>query len=425
MKKIILFLWLFITAVIAKPQVAATFEDLQLPFDSFWNGSDESGKFTSGPFTFYNSYNKTWASWSGFAYSNSTDKTTPGWSNQYSAIPGKGVFNSNNYAVGYDYGTLRISMSKPDSLTGVFITNSTYTYLTLRDGNEFAKKFGGTSGEDPDYFILKITGLGNKGDTTGTVTFYLADFRLEDPQKDFIIREWTWVDLSSLGIVSELRFSLESSDTGLWGMNTPAYFCLDDLHHQDMAPVVKQPLPDIVWNPGYNSRMTIPLDSVFFDPDNPELDGTYAVQSLEGTYVADIRLMTIALTWNKVSHAIDISILPGTSGSEKVTIVYTSNGKSVALDFRIHVNTTTSFMPVTHKNFRVYPNPFRDVLSVELPENTGSVRVNDMNGRLVYREDEPFNGEAVINALKVQPPGVYILTVSGREILKGVKLIKE
>ncbi len=321
MKQMIILLWFLGTVVTAKTQVTATFEDLQLPLNSFWNGSDESGKFISGHFTFYNNYNKTWGSWSGFAYSNKTDKTTPGWTNQYSAITGGGVFNSSNYAVGYDFGDLRVTISKPDSLSGVYITNSTYAYLALRDGDAFSKKFGGNMGQDPDYFRLKITGLNIKGDTTGTVTFYLADFRPEDPQKDYIIREWTWVDLSSLGIISELRFSLESTDVGVWGMNTPAYFCLDDLHHQDMAAVVIKKL--------------------------------------------------------------------------------------------------------SQRNFRVYPNPFHDMLSVELPENTSSVQIYDINGRLVFRDHDAFSGEAVINALKIHPPGVYILTISVGGFSKGIELIKE
>jgi hypothetical protein len=34
----------------------------------------------------------------------------------------------------------------------------TYAALSMRDGDGFAKQFGGASGDDPDYFLLTITG---------------------------------------------------------------------------------------------------------------------------------------------------------------------------------------------------------------------------------------------------------------------------
>jgi MYXO-CTERM domain-containing protein len=37
------------------------------------------------------------------------------------------------------------------------------------------------------------------------------------------------VSLASLGAVQSLRFSLASSDTGEYGINTPAYFAMDNL----------------------------------------------------------------------------------------------------------------------------------------------------------------------------------------------------
>jgi hypothetical protein len=68
---------------------------------------------------------------------------------------------------------------------------------------------------------------------TDTVEFYLADFRFTDNSKDYIIKEWKWVDLTSLGNVDSLVFAMSSSDVGQYGMNTPAYFCIDDLTTTD------------------------------------------------------------------------------------------------------------------------------------------------------------------------------------------------
>ncbi len=46
---------------------------------------------------------------------------------------------------------------------------------------------------------------------------------------DFILEGWQRIDLTSLGMVSSLSFSMDSSDKGDFGINTPTYFALDDL----------------------------------------------------------------------------------------------------------------------------------------------------------------------------------------------------
>jgi hypothetical protein len=213
-----------------KAQPVAGFDDLTLSPTSFWNGSDASGSFKSGGFTFNNSYNKDWQSWSGFAYSNMTDVTTAGYGNQYSAITGKGYEGSANYSVCYPSPSAELNLNKITKVSGFYATNSTYAYLSMKNGDMFAKKFGGESGNDPDYFKLMIEALNAEGKPVDTVYFYLADFRSTDNSKDYILNKWTWVDLSELKEANSLRFSLSSSDNS-WGyMNTPGYFCLDDFN---------------------------------------------------------------------------------------------------------------------------------------------------------------------------------------------------
>lgn len=258
------FLVLFLlSAGIIFGQSSATFEDLTLGPDGYWNGSDGSGKFTDGPFTFHNNYNAEWASWSGFSYTNHTDTLTPGWLNQYSAIAGSGVGQSEKYAVAYLVGPTRITLSEPDSVSGMYITNSTYAYLSMRDGDDYTKKFGGISGNDPDYFRLNIYGIESSGDTSATVVFYLADFRFEDNEKDYLLKTWEWVDLDTLGVVSEIRFSLESSDVGAWGMNTPAYFCLDNINQKNITTKAYHHLADqpeiLVYPNPFNDKINLRL----------------------------------------------------------------------------------------------------------------------------------------------------------------------
>ncbi len=215
--------------------VIATMENITLEADSYWNGSDGSGGFESGLCYFHNSYTPEYGSWSGWAVSNVMDVTTPGFGNQYSAITGLGVNRESsggpNYAVAYPIGASVVSFvdEAKHEVAGFYVTNSTYAALSMKNGDAFSKKFGGASGDDPDWFKLTIKGLDNEVET-GAVEFYLADFRFEDNTDDYILKTWEWVDLSSLGEVTTLEFTLSSSDMGEWGMNTPGYFCVDNLH---------------------------------------------------------------------------------------------------------------------------------------------------------------------------------------------------
>jgi hypothetical protein len=79
------------------------------------------------------------------------------------------------------------------------------------------------------------------------VDFYLADYRFTDNSEDYIVDEWTWVDLSSLGAVDSLSFTLTSSDVGQFGMNTPAYFCMDNVFAADpMVSTIVVNTPDLM-----------------------------------------------------------------------------------------------------------------------------------------------------------------------------------
>jgi len=214
----------------------ATFDDLDLAANSYWNGANGNGGFVSGGFAFYNNYNPDYSSWDSFAYSNVVDTTTPGYANQYAAVTGGG-HNSENYAVAYlGYAMPPTVLAfRAATISGMYVTNTTYAYLSMRDGDDYAKKFGGDTGNDPDWFKLTIKGW-KDGVEVGTKEFYLADYRFDDNSRDYIVDDWTWVDLSSLGEVDKLTFTLSSSDNGQWGMNTPAYFALDDFN--GMAPPV-------------------------------------------------------------------------------------------------------------------------------------------------------------------------------------------
>jgi hypothetical protein len=222
------------TTAFAQDTITVDFEDLTLPApETYYNGSDGAGGFVSQTAFFNNSYNSMFGNWSGWSYSNVTDVTTAGFGNQYSAynLPDGGGDDSPNYGVAYNFnvGDAVVVLPPSNVPTSVRITNTTYAGLSMLYGDMFAKRFGGDDGTDPDWFLLTIYGVDDDGNVTGSVDFYLADYRSQDPNLKYIVSEWTTVDLTPLGSATALAFGLASTDNGTFGMNTPAYFAVDNL----------------------------------------------------------------------------------------------------------------------------------------------------------------------------------------------------
>lgn len=223
----------------------SSFEDVNLPPDTTWNGADGSGILESGSASFLNNYNTEFFSWDGFAASTLNDPTVRGWAGQYHAITGTGLLGSPAYAISFPGFVTppTIVLDEPGRVQGLYVTNNTYAYYAMLEGDNFSKKFGGQDGNEPDWFKLTITGQDANDMPVGSVDFYLADFRFEDRELDTIVDEWTFVDLRELGEVTSLVMHLSSTDNGDWGMNTPGYFALDSLVLANSEPYGERGVP--------------------------------------------------------------------------------------------------------------------------------------------------------------------------------------
>ncbi len=201
-------------------QNTITFEEITLAPNSYVNDT----LYQSNGITFsnYNDSSMGYFYWDGFALSNQTDTTTIGLSNQYSSFAGSGAFQSENYLIHYNTGAILLDNSSPVSF---YVSNNTYAALDMKLGSAFSKKFGGATGNDPDYFKVNVIGY-NAGTKADSTEFYLADFRFSDNAQDYILKDWLKVEINEE--VDSIVFVYESSDMGAWGVNTPQYFCLDN-----------------------------------------------------------------------------------------------------------------------------------------------------------------------------------------------------
>lgn len=210
-------------------QNVADFESFSLPADSFYYNSTTKDWQTNNAVFQYEWDTNFGGFWSkGFSYTNKNDTANGGFMNLYNCAAGKGYNNSNYYVSAQNNGIIRLKTATDNKVDGFYITNSTYAYKSMKNGDAFAKKFGGTSGNDPDWFKITIKGFLGGTMKTDSTEFYLADFRSNNNSLDYILKTWQWVNCSNLGVVDSIQFFMYSSDVGSFGMNTPAFFNIDN-----------------------------------------------------------------------------------------------------------------------------------------------------------------------------------------------------
>ena len=220
--------------------VVGTFEDQYPGPNTYKNDFQPTNSFTTGGFTLNNNYDSTYGSWSGFSVSSMVNNTFGGvdYSHQYGAYAplganGTGAGGSATYGVAYNFsqGDALINLPSGVAPYSIDITNTTYTAQSITQGDSFARAF-----HQGDYFelnILGFSGLNGTGTQVGDVPFFLADFRGSTLQ---LVSNWTTVSLITLSGAESLAFTLTSTDNGPYGMNTPAYFAVDNITGVTVVP---------------------------------------------------------------------------------------------------------------------------------------------------------------------------------------------
>ena len=228
-----------------------TFEDLSLASNSYFNGDpgnlpngqSVSNPIVSGGVAFSNTFSVapdgSYTYWSGFAASSVVNTTDPNFTNQYASYPGGG-YQSSTYAIAYADGA-SFTLPAPGMVSGFEIANSTYAYLAMANGDPYG--FTAPLASAQGYLIVTATGF-LQGNSTGSADFYLADFGTLSSAG--ILAGWAWFDLTGLGTVDMVSFAFTGSDTGLYGLNTPAYFAIDDLTYGSVPEIDPKSLGSVL-----------------------------------------------------------------------------------------------------------------------------------------------------------------------------------
>ncbi len=242
MKKIYVLATALLLGASTQAQQTVDFESFTLAADTFDNGSAGNGDFLLGTdqIRFSNEFtpNNWGGSWTGYSISNMSDVTTAGIGNQYSVFTGSGYDGSSNFAIGYSSGLITCE-NEYQFIDSFKITNTTYTAISMRDGDSFGKEFGslnnaagdpdGTNGED--FYRVWVICEDYAQTQKDSIEVLLADYRFADNTQDYIVEEWLNVDVQSVGfMVNKISIRMESSDNHpQYGMNTPAYYAIDNV----------------------------------------------------------------------------------------------------------------------------------------------------------------------------------------------------
>lgn len=317
--------------------VTASMDDNYLDEESHWAYDPttemmvEDG-FYSGSYYFNTGAWPSYNYWYGYSLSNETATSYASLDDQWHSAVGEGHNGSANYVVSFPEGQfVEITNSEDgDMLKGVYVSNNAYAYKSMSVGDGFATAF--TQGS---WFAVNAIGF-NGSTQTGTVTFYLADYRSANTLDHYILDTWQWMDLRQLGKVTKIRFTLDGSDKGDYGLNTAAYFVMDDFNcERDMTE-------EIVIVPIGESTIVL---SDYFSIEDDGSNITYGMEAVSNE--ADGRQTTVGndilLTLND-DGTLDVNA--ASDGNQTVIVSTTQKGQTQYVKMTFAVEMPTSVIDV-------------------------------------------------------------------------------
>ena len=174
--------------------------------------------------------NEEYGYWGGFAHSAmfETDAKKGLYENQYAAYNSKAASGDGfllYYYDSYNEPCDIVFKSEEDAvrLSSVKLNLTTYTYASITDEdiNDYARVFA-----DGDYLKVIFHAVDATGNTLGEgAECYVVDYR---NGKRFVADNWQEFYLPGI-LSNRVRVTIETSDIGEYGPNTPLYICMDDL----------------------------------------------------------------------------------------------------------------------------------------------------------------------------------------------------
>ncbi|WP_066631967.1 DUF4465 domain-containing protein [Labilibacter marinus] len=223
------------TTIVVQSMYKTDFEEFELEKDTFWLNTETNNSLISDQIEFdiSGSYNN--QPWYGFTYSNLTGSDKYEDNEKYSCHKASSDFESTIFGImlldknPQNAITLNTKDGSNHLFKSISVNNSYYLYDAVNTGAHGSKKFGGEDGTDLDWLKLIIVGIDNNDTKQGTIEFMLADFTFGTNRDNYIVEDWTTIDLTTLGHVNTIKFYLSSSDTVDGVTNSPGFVCFDEI----------------------------------------------------------------------------------------------------------------------------------------------------------------------------------------------------
>lgn len=212
---------------------------------------------------------------------------------------------------------------------GMYVANSPWPYYGNINGDGFARKLN----REGDFFKLIVHGLDKELNANGKkVEHYLARFENGELHQS---RNWEWIDLSPLGEVGGLYYTMASTDTDpVYGPNTAMYFCMDKLQVQRKASVQLK-LNSVSQKLLFISKFT--NDTI--DTGDMKSGYSYTFEAYPGDYV----LQAFASDGVTRNGSIDLTLSTDTLQSFQlftITTGATNQGWQMGSDYSVHYRVT-------------------------------------------------------------------------------------
>jgi len=227
-------------------QTTVTFDTFTLSPNSYYQ-DNVSTPFSSGAAIFDYEWDPSFGGyWSGgTSYTNVNDTVNGTYTNLYGNITGT-AFSGTNYATTKNNAVISFT-NNTTAVNGFYLTNTTYAWKSIKNGDSFARKFGDTTGtgsgtsiaqgEYPDWFKVIVRGYRGGIMINDSVEFYLADYRAAGTINDYVVKNWQYLNCSILGQVDSIKFEMKSSDTSFGFINQPAFFSIDNFVTQSTVGI--------------------------------------------------------------------------------------------------------------------------------------------------------------------------------------------
>ena len=349
----------------------------------------------------------------GFGISNLTTNSSATSSYESSANMGLEGIDSvylnayySDYAGTDEHNVIRMGDSSAFKPMGVYVSNAlgTYNYnISSLPTNCFLK--------------MVAYGYDANGAETGTSSIYLADKR---NGLNINIKDWTYLNLSSLGECSKVLIKLESNDDGGFGMNPPSYFCLDNF-----VINVSEGIPSLPMNVSTLAATNISLNSAIISGDFFEGSQTITAKGFQYKLSSQTNWNEIIINMDETSYILS-NLLSDTNYVYRafaISLTDTVFGEEII--FRTLSEAGLNSINNNEISMNLYPNPSSGIFNINIEGlNVGAdIFILDLSGRVIKEQSISVRDNSIIVDLSSSPKGIYFVKIVTGKSTISKKLI--